>query len=69
MPEVVVTQAKKLKGALAESASEDQVNEDENKLQPPDKGMRIWNLLPVKKLLLLLLLTKNDSFMPLKYVL
>ena len=49
MPEVVVTQAKKLKGAgAAEGAADEQrANEDENKLQPPDKGMRIWNLLPV----------------------
>ena len=58
MPEVVVTQVMKRKKSqsIDDSANGDQdddegdqaVKGDETKLQPPDKGMRIWNLLPVR---------------------
>lgn len=61
MPEVVVTQVMKRKKSqsIDDSADGDQEDEgrntgvkgDETKLQPPEKGMRIWNLLPVNSFL------------------
>ena len=48
MPEVVVTKVTTQRSADTDEGKESPMGpEDENKLQAPDKGGRIWNLLPV----------------------
>ena len=52
MPEVVVTKVTTQRSADADEGKESPMGpEDENKLQAPDKGGRIWNLLPVRGLI------------------